>query len=322
MGDLPTLKDLDISNKKVLVRVDLDVDLNDKHKDYRLEVLTPTLNYLKEKSAKIILMGHKGRPGGKVVDSLSTKPFEKYFSKWNVQVLENLRFDPRERKNDSEFAKELASKADVFVNEAFATAHREHASIVGVPKILPSAFGLHFEKEVENLSKISKDPDRPLLYIISGIKKDKVEMIKKLESKADKILVGGRLPDYMGDNTKSVRSFGKDEKIIIGNLVMDKEDITVNTIEIFKSEIKKAKTIVLAGVLGKYEDEGHRQGTKAIFEAVSVSSAFRVVGGGDSLTAIQMFGLIDKFDWVSVGGGAMIEFLISGTLPAIEALKS
>lgn len=321
MTNLPKLNDLDISNKKVLVRVDLDVNLNDKHEDYRLQILTPTLDFLKEKNAQIILMGHKGRPSGKVVESLSTKPFEKYFSKWNVQVLENLRFDPRERKDDPEFAKELARKADFFVNESFATAHREHASVVGVCKLLPSAVGFHFEKEVENLKKIISDPEKPLVYIISGIKKDKVEMIKKLEKTADKILVGGRLPDYMGDNTKSVRSFDENEKVIVGNLVMDKEDITIHTIDRFKEEIKKAKTIVLAGVLGKYENEGSRQGTKAVFEAVSKSSAFKVVGGGDSLTALEMFGIRDKFDWVSVGGGAMIEFLISGTLPAIEALN-
>lgn len=329
MVDLPKLTDLDVSSKKVLVRADLDVDISDKHEDFRLEALTPTLDYLKEKNAKIIVCGHKGRPTHEAMagkkspenKNLSLLPLQPYFNKWGAEVLENLRFDPGEEKNDTKFAKKLASKADIFVNESFATSHRKHASIVGVPKFIPSCVGFHFEKEIENLNKIISNPARPLMFIVSGIKKDKVEMINKLKKSADKILVGGRLPDYMGDNTKSVRSYTEDDKVIIGNLVMDKQDLTLNTIEFFKKEILKARTIVLAGVLGKYEDEGHRQGTKQIFETVAASRAFKVVGGGDSLTAISMFKIKDKFDWVSVGGGAMLEFLANGTLPGIEALK-
>ena len=122
----------------------------------------------------------------------------------------------------------------------------------------------------------------------------------------------------MGDNTESVRT--QNGKIIVGNLTMDKEDITLNTIKKFKEEISKAKTIVLAGVLGKYEDEGHSQGTKSVFEAVANSNAFKIVGGGDSLTAIQRYNLTDKFDWISVGGGAMLTFLTKKTLVGIEAL--
>lgn len=319
MINLPKLKDLPLEGKTVLVRADLDVDYSDDIKDYRLECLTPTLDYLKEKNAKIIVCGHKGRPEGKEVSELSLKPLQTYFDKWGAEVLENLRFNPGEEANDEDSAKELASKADFFVNEAFATSHRSHASIIGVPKFLPSAVGLQFEKEVENLSKITDDPKRPLMYIISGVKKDKMEMVKNLEKQADKILVGGRLPEYFGDEgLESVRN--QDKKIVIGNLVQDKEDITLNTIEIFKAEINRAASIVLAGVLGKYEDEGHIQGTKEIFKAVAGSRAFKVVGGGDSLTALQMFDLFDKFDWVSTGGGAMLEFLANGTLPGIEAL--
>lgn len=319
MVNLPKLKDLDFSGKKVLVRADLDVNIDDDQEDYRLTTLTPTLDYLKEKNAKIILCGHKGRPEGKVVPELSLKPLQKYFDKWRAEVLENLRFDPGEEANDENFAKELASKADFFVNESFATSHRNHASVVGVPKFLPSAVGLQFEKEVENLSKVIDDPKRPLYFIISGIKKDKMEMVEKLEKNADKILVGGRLPEYFGDKgLESVRN--QTGKVLIGNLLQDKEDITLNTIEVFKNEINKAATIVLAGVLGRYEDEGHRQGTIEIFNSVAGSRAFKIVGGGDSLTAVEMLKIKDKFDWVSTGGGAMLEFLANGTLPGIEAL--
>lgn len=206
--------------------------------------------------------------------------------------------------------KKLAGLGDVYVNEAFGDSHREHASIVRLPKLLPHAAGLHLVREIENLSKVFENPERPVVILISGIKKDKVDMIKPLSKIADKVLVGGRLPEFLGDESLvSVRSRGGDEKIIVGNLNMDKDDITLNTIQRFIIEIKLAKTVVLAGVLGKYEDEGHRQGTEKVFKAVADSSAFRIVGGGDSLEAILMYHLENKFNWISVGGGAMLEFI-------------
>ena len=168
---------------------------------------------------------------------------------------------------------------------------------------------------------MTEEPKRPLLVFLSGVKKDKLEMVEPLSKIADKVLVGGRLPDYMGDDAlESVRLQGDDAKIIVGNLNLDKEDITLNTIDRFSKEALKAGTIVLAGVFGKYEDEGHRQGTEKVFAAIANSQAFKVVGGGDSLNAIKMFSLENKFNWISVGGGAMISFLINKTLPGIEAL--
>jgi len=327
MVNLPKLKDLEVGGKRVLVRGDLDIS-GEPNSDYRLQSLTKTLDFLKEHQAKIIICGHKGRSAdakamaGKPTqnEKLSLLPLQSYFDKWGAVLLENLRFDPGEEANDENFAKELAEKADIFVNEAFATSHREHSSIVGIPKFLPSFAGFHFEKEIENLSRVIDNPQRPLLFIISGVKKDKLQIIEKVKNLADKVLVGGRLPEYIGDEgLESVRN--QKGKMIIGNLVQDKEDITLHTIEKFKEEILKAKTIVLAGVLGRYEDEGHRQGTKEIFEAVANSKSFKVVGGGDSLAAIAALSLSNGFDWVSVGGGAMLEFLANGTLPGIEALK-
>lgn len=314
--NLPKISDFDVSGKKVLVRLDLDTPKGD---NSRLEASSETLDYLKSKRAEIIILGHKGRPEGKVNEDLSLKPLQTYFDKWGARVEENLRFDPGEESNSSEFAKKLSNLGEVYVNEAFATSHREHASIVGIPKLLPHAAGFRFIKEVENLSKVFENSKKPVTVLISGIKDDKVEMAKKLSQVYDKVLVGGRLPEYFGDAAlESVRTQSKN--LMIGNLTMDKEDITLNTIEAFKKEIKQAGTIVLAGVLGKYEDEGHRQGTKEVFTAVSQSSAYKIAGGGDTEAAITMFGLTNEFDWISVGGGAMLEFLTSKSLPGIQAL--
>ena len=314
---LPKITDVNVTGKRVLLRLDLDTspDIN----DLRVKSSFQTLDYLKDKASEIIILAHKGRPDGKVVEDLSLKPFQLIFDKWGAKVHENLRFDSREEVNDESFAKKLASLGDIYINDAFGSSHRNHASIVSLPKLLPHAVGIHFAEEVENLSRVF-NPIRPLVILISGVKKDKLETIKPLSELADKVLVGGRLPDFLGDNTESVRT--QTGKVIVGNLTMDKEDITLNTIEKFKEEIVKAKTIVLAGVLGKYEDEGHSQGTKAIFESVANSNAFKIVGGGDSLTVIIKYNLTDKFNWISVGGGAMLEFLVNKTLPAIEALTN
>ena len=316
--DIPKVSDLEVSGKKVIIRMDLDVPEGDYT---RLEVGAQTLDYLKSKNAQIIIIGHRGRPGGKADESLSLKSFQPFFDKWEAKLEENLRFNPGEEANDPEFAKRLASLGELYINEAFAVSHREHASIVGIPKILPHAAGFRFIEEVENLSKVIENPKRPVVFLVSGIKKDKLEMIERLKKVADKILVGGRLPEYMGDNTVSIRSLEEQEKVIVANLIMDKEDVTVHSIERFKGEFSKAETIVLAGVLGKYEDEGHRQGTKEIFTAVAESSAFKVAGGGDTEATLTMLNLTSKFDWISVGGGAMLEFLAKGILPGIEALK-
>jgi len=159
-----------------------------------------------------------------------------------------------------------------------------------------------------------ENPKRPVVLIIGGIKEDKVEYIKSFTKIADKILVGGRLPILFGDENPDP------SKVIMAQLIPDKEDITLNTIEKFKEEIAKSGTIVVAGVQGKYEDEGHKQGSLEVFNAIADSSAFKIAGGGDAEAAITEFGLNGRFDWISVGGGAMLEFLAKGTLPGIKAL--
>jgi phosphoglycerate kinase len=327
MFKLPKLQDLDVVGKKVLLRADLDIDIEDFENDLRIKSLIPTLDYLKEKSAQIIILAHKGRPlqnatDGKPVfdDKLSLKPFQPFFDNWGAEVKENLRFEKGEEENDPDFVKRLAGLGDIYINEAFASSHRSHASIIGIPKLLPHAMGLRFEKEIENLSKVF-EPIRPLVFLISGIKEDKLQYIKEFEKFADRVLVGGRLPDFLGDRgLESVRN--QNGKVIVGNLVMDKEDITLHTIDKFNKEINNAGMIVVSGPLGKYEDEGHRQGTESVFKAVAECSAYKIAGGGDTEAALNLLGLTNKFDWVSVGGGAMLEFLSKKTLPGIEALMN
>lgn len=315
--NLPKITDIDVSGKRVLVRLDLDTapDLN----DLRIKAAKETLDYLRSQKAKIIILGHKGRPNGKVDVSLSLKPFEQIFSYWDAEVKENLRFDPREESNDETFAREIASWGDVYINDAFASSHRNHASIVGVPKFLPHAAGFHLAAEVEKLGSVFGNPKRPLVFLISGVKEDKIPFISVFEKIADKILVGGRLPDLMGDKAlESVRT--QQGKVIIGNLVMDKEDITIHTIEKFSEEVGNAGMIVVSGPMGRFEYEGHRQGTEGVFRAVSESSAYKIAGGGDTEAALDLLGLSGRFDWISVGGGAMLQFLSEKTLPGIEAL--
>jgi phosphoglycerate kinase len=308
--NLPKLDSLEVSGKRVLLRLDLDTEPTPN--DLRIKASEETLNYLKDKGAQIIIIAHKGRPEGAPNETLSLKPFQPLFDKWGAMVEENLRFDPEEEKNGPDFAKKLASLGDVYVNDAFAASHREHASIVGLPKLLPHAAGLHFIKEVENLSKVLENPQKPVVAIIGGAKEDKLSYLPGFKVFADKIYLVGALPKFMEEST--------DPKVLVANLLPDKEDLTVNSIEEIEEEVKSAGTIVLAGPAGKFEEEGHLLGTKRIFEAVAKSKAFRVAGGGDTEEAINKLGLRKGFDWISVGGGAMLEFLSKGTLPGIDAL--
>ncbi len=315
MLNLPKLSDFDLKSKKVILRADLDVDPKNTN-DPRIKSLTSTLDYLKNQNSIITIISHRGRPEGKVDDSLSLKPFQSYFQKWGATVLENLRFDQGEESNSPEFAKKLSENQDFFINEAFASSHRAHASIVGLPKLLPHAAGLHFIEEVENLSKVLDNPAKPVIAIISGLKQDKLSYVESFLSFSDKILIGGRLPEYIHD-TSPLRS---NPKIIVADLMADREDITIHSIEKFEDEIAKAKTIIVSGPIGKFEEEGHRQATKVVFEKIGNTQAFKIAGGGDTELAINLLNLKDKFNWISIGGGAMLEFLSHDTLPGVDAL--
>jgi len=324
---LPGIKEKDVFGKKVLVRADLDVD----DQPFRLEALKPTLEYLEQKQTKIILVGHKGRPQG-MDPNLSLREIclrlgkvigrEIEFrinlnetSEKDIVMYENLRFNPGEELNDPEFSRSLAGLAEIYVNEAFAASHREHASIVGVPRLLPHVAGIRFRQEVEKLDQILKNPKKPVVFVISGFKKDKIDYLEPLSHRADSVLVAGRLPDYI-----EMQAFKLPSNVQVASLNPDKEDITLNSIEKIESEIKKAETVLLVGPIGKYEEEGHLNGTKRIFETVANLDGLKFAGGGDTQKVINKLGLAAKFSWISVGGGAMLEYLSKGTLPGIIAL--
>ncbi|HUV72156.1 MAG TPA: phosphoglycerate kinase [Clostridia bacterium] len=334
---LPQLRDFNFINKRVLVRCDFDVPLRQAQgrfllaDDIRIKQCLPTIEYLLKNRAQVILLGHLGRPKGQE-KSLSLAPVAKHLKKLlkrkgkvesisylgklddNLYLLENLRFDKGEEKNEPQFAKKLAEMGDFYVNEAFASSHRKHASIVSLPKLLPHCAGFHFIEEVENLSKAIENPQRPLVMIIGGAKpEDKLPKVWQLAQEADFVLVGGTL----------VRErLRVKENVIFADLRESGLDISEKSVKGFGETIKKAQTIVWNGPMGKYEDKGTQEGTKKIAEAIVKTKAFKIVGGGDTIAALTKFGLLGKMDYVSTGGGAMLEFLTQGTLPGIEALKS
>ncbi len=341
---LPSVKDLPVAGKRILLRTNYDVPLTAKSKvadETRIEESLLTINYLLENKAKIIIVSHLGRPGGKKALELSLEPVaeklkeilnikykianihlrnKKFFGfklSENLVLLENIRFFPGEENNDLTFAKELASLADFFINEAFACSHRQHASIVGVPRFFPRerrALGFDFLKEIEVLSKIRENPCRPVVLLLGGIKEDKIDYAKKLIHWADWVLVGGKLVEY--DEIPNLLNHPK----ILGNLIKNGQDITMETVKKFRGIIRRAGTIVWAGPMGNFYDKKYEKGTKEIAQAVVESGAFSVVGGGDTEVALTRFGLDKKISFISSGGGAMLEFLAEGTLPGIEAI--
>lgn len=388
MPKFRTLKQIDTRNKRALLRADLDVPLGDDLKinrgeRWRIEAIIPTLKYLIKQKAKIILIGHLGRPNGKKNKRLSFKPIaeelirilkkkvlfsqeiagkkvEKKIEKMNfggILMLENIRFHSGEEKNSPRLAKDLAKLGDIFINEAFATSHRQHASIVGIPEYLPSAAGFHFEKEVEELNKILKNPKRPLIAIIGGAKiSTKIKVISRFLRIADWVLIGGALANdifafrgfNMGKSKIDKISFEEVKKINLRNPklflpvdlvswdgkkiyyrevneVGDKEkvlDIGPKTIDLFSDLIKKAGTIIWNGPLGLIEQKSFDKSTKAIAEAIAKSRAYSVVGGGDTVAFLRQIKKDKKFNYISTAGGAMLDYLANETLPGIEALNS
>ncbi len=337
---MKSIREVRVTGKKVLLRADLDVPLKDSEvaDDFRLQAALLTIKFLIEQGAKTIVIGHLDRPGGKVVEKWRMDPVAKWvetrliaslqkvddclgpdvktaigaMSNGDVLLLENLRFHPGEEANDPEFARELASLVDIFVNDCFATSHRKHASIVGVPKLLPSYAGLRLLVETQLIASLQSR--RPLLFIIGGAKPEtKAPLVKKLSKIADKILLGGTL--------MFEHSLEGIPNVIFPIDAVGIEDIGPETIKMFVGEIEKAKTIVWNGPLGIVNTKEFEVGTRKIAEALAASDAYTIVGGGDTVAALTRFGLRDKIDFVSTGGGAMLQFLADGTLPGIEALE-
>lgn len=338
-----------LKGKTVLLRTDYDVPLETSGSgggfprskikdDSRITESLPTINYLVGQGAKVIIISHLGRPEGRIIPELSSRPVGDYLAQvlktktkregknigifpsfWvseNIWLLENIRFWPGEEKNDPEFVSQLASLGDFYVNDAFAVSHRRHASIVGLPERLPSAFGYDFLEEMESLSSLRQNPKRPVAVILGGTKEDKLAYIQGLLGFVDWILLGGRLP-ILWERSKLKT---KNSKLVVANLAESGKDIDQESVEKFKRIIMKAGTIVWAGPMGKYEETQGERGTKLIAEAVIASRAYKVLGGGDTEAALTRFGLVGKIDYVSSGGGAMLEYLAKGTLPGIEAV--
>jgi len=380
MNNIQNVKQIvDIEGKKVLVRVDFNVPVENGKvmDDYRIKKSLPNIQYLKDKGAKVLLISHiEAKVGEKTLKPVAEylqnimplKFLPDFFSdesknaigemqNGDVILFENLRKNKGEEKNDDAFSKELASLADIYVNDAFAVSHRAHASVVGVPKFLPHYAGLLLASEIENLSKVF-NPEHPFLFILGGAKFDtKLPLIQKFLSSAEKIFVGGALANdiykEMGFNVgKSLVSGGnvdlkeiiQNEKIIVPSDVIVKngakdensvstkkpeevidEDIIMDagesTLRDLEKEISKMKTILWNGPLGNYE-LGFTTGTTGLAKIVGASNAKSIVGGGDTLAAIASLGVEDKITFISTGGGAMLEYLLNETLPGIDALKN
>ncbi len=348
---IKTLKDFKFLNKRVLVRCDFNVPLDEQGNildDFRIRQTIPTIEYLLKMGAKVILISHLGEPEGKVVPTLTmdkvqeklagylsvpvTKApdcigfdIEKYcygLTSKEVFLLENLRFHIGETENDPEFAKALSKLADIYINDAFGVCHRSHASVVSVPLLLDSGIGLLLEKEIRTLEKIMQKPKRPMLAIIGGAKVGtKSKLITNILKIADKVIISGLIKQEI-DNTGM--KFDYQEKLIapIDAIEVDgkQPDIGPKSIKLFKKSIRRAKTILWNGPFGFIEKKEYVKGTLEIAKAVAKSWGFCVVGGGETVEFLNKVGLISKFDHVSTGGGAMLSFLSGETLVGLQPL--
>lgn len=347
-----TLKNFDFKEKKALVRCDFNVPLSEKGEvldDFRIKAALPTIEYLILKGAKVVLMSHLGDPGGKLAESLRLTPIQNKLiecldlsvSKTSdcvgketenqvnemkpgeVLLLENLRFHKEEEENDDEFAQKLAKLGDIYIDDAFGTCHRKHASIVGVPKYLPSCAGLLLEKEIKNLSNLMENPARPLVAVMGGAKVEtKAKLLDKILEVADWVLIGGLISKEIKEKNIEIKY---PEKLVapIDELFGGK-DIGPKTLKFFERKISEANTIFWNGPLGQTEKSEFSDGTACLARFISDATgrAFTIVGGGETVEFVSRLGLIEKFSHVSTGGGAMIAFLAGEKLPGIEALRS
>jgi phosphoglycerate kinase len=361
-----------LKGKKVLVRLDLNVPLTEdvsgspllageglgvRFEDAdRIRKSMPTLEFLKNAGAQIIIISHIGRDPKEslrpVADYMNIPLVTEVSDDQPIVMLENLRSNPGEEANDEAFAKELASYADMYVNDAFAVSHRAHASLVGVPKFLPSYAGFQMEQEMSHLSQ-AFNPESPSILILGGAKfETKLPVIEKFLPIVDRIIVGGALANnfykeqgyevglslvdkdatiqHVVSNPKIAVSQkvvvenerGREEKIISDVVASDKiVDSAPEGLAVFEDEFRAAKFVLWNGPMGNYEN-GFVDGTKKIVELISTGQSVSIVGGGDSVTLIEELKMENKFTFLSTGGGAMLEYLANGTLPGIEALES
>ncbi|MEK7160878.1 MAG: phosphoglycerate kinase [Patescibacteria group bacterium] len=383
------LEDLAVKNKKVLLRADFNVLIDPAGRvmdDFRIKATLPTIQYLKEQGAKIIILTHLGRPGGvrdmkfslasvkQRLDELlgenillapdcvgeEVKKMSDDLSAGQILLLENLRFYEAEEKNEAAFAAQLASLGEAYINDAFGVSHRAHASVEAITKFLPSGAGLLLQKEVVSLTRVRDNPEAPLCVIIGGAKiSTKIKLILSFLGKAQDIILGGALANtvLVAKGIAVGKSFVEktmlpelgqleitDTKIhlpVDAVLCSNKDgtglcrtgpvgkvgeeelllDIGVDSCALFDSVISRAKTIIWNGPMGLFETAAFSHGTKAVAEAIARSTAFSVTGGGETVAFLEELKLVDKFSFVSTGGGAMMEFLSGDKLPGLAALE-
>ena len=341
-----SVREADVAGKHVLVRADLNVPLEDGRvaDDTRIEASLPTLRYLlDEGAAGIAVCSHLGRPKGPdqayAMDPVAAR-LRELLPDERVRVLENTRFDPGETKNDPESAKRLAEGMDLYVNDAFGSAHRAHASTVGVADLLPAYAGLLLERELEMLGKLLGEVERPFVLVAGGAKvEDKLGVLEHLGGRADTVLVGGKMAEELRDGSPlpyeadlpsdvvAAAAFAADAESRVtpyddlpeGWLGLD---IGPETRERFAEVIRGARTLFWNGPMGVFEWPRFAEGTKAVARAVADAGAYSVVGGGDSVRALSELGLADEISWVSTGGGASLELLEGKELPGVAAIPS
>ena len=392
------LTDLDVKSKKVLVRVDFNVPMSKSNigtisDNSRIVAALPTIKYLSENNAKVILLSHLGRPKGEYKKEFSLEPVSKELSHLldkkvhffhsdkvvddevkkqietlkdgEIAILENTRFRKEETENDDNFSKELATLGEIFVNDAFGTSHRAHCSNVGVSKYLPSAVGFLIQRELDIMGKAINSPELPFVAVLGGAKvSDKIGVIENLLDKVNSIVIGGGMAFIflyaLGKNVgksilevdkieiaKKILSLAEQKKVRILlpiDVVIAKEmnnesefetvdidsipdqqmelDIGDKTIKLFSDEIIKAKTVIWNGPMGVFEMSNFSKGTFGIAKAVANADAITIVGGGDSVSAVEKSGYRDKITHISTGGGASLEFLEGKILPGIDAISN
>jgi phosphoglycerate kinase len=339
-----SVRDAVVDGKRVLVRADLNVPLADGQvaDDTRIRAALPTLRLLLERgAAEVVVCSHLGRPKGPdpkyAIAPVAERLRELLGANGRVRVLENTRFDPRETANDQELARELAAQADVYVDDAFGSAHRAHASTEGVAHLLPAYAGLLLERELQELGKLLDDPERPFVAIVGGAKvEDKIGVLRSLAERADVVLVGGKMAEEIRANPIDVpvklpadvvaaTAFDADaeSKVVPADAVPEGWlglDIGPETGAGYAKRIAMAKTVFWNGPMGVFEWPRFAEGTLAVARAVAAADAYTVVGGGDSVRAVEEAGLADRIDWVSTGGGASLELLEGKVLPGVAAI--
>ncbi|AEF95337.1 Phosphoglycerate kinase [Desulfotomaculum nigrificans CO-1-SRB] len=387
-----SVRDIDVKGKRVFVRVDFNVPLDgDKiTDDTRIRKALPTIQYLIDQGAKVILASHLGRPKGEVVEKYRLTPVAKRLSELlgkevikvnesvgpepqqaianmqpgDVLLLENVRFHAEETKNDEKYARQLAQLADVYVNDAFGAAHRAHASTAGIAEYLPGVAGFLMEKELEMLGKAVTNPERPFVAIIGGAKvSDKIGVIENLLTKVDSLIIGGGMANtFLKAQGYNVgKSLLEQDKVDLARELMERAksrgvdlllptdvvvaltmeptarqkvvpvaeipddwmvlDIGPASAEKFAAVVQKAATVVWNGPMGVFEMEPFAKGTEAVARALANSNATTIVGGGDSVAAVNKTGVADKITHISTGGGASLEFLEGKELPGVAALQ-